>query len=61
MAKRILPMVIHNVDETGIWFKDTIKGEFYIFNWNPIKVLRTIFRGNAYLGFLPFLSKHIKI
>jgi len=57
--KRILPMVIEKVDRYGIWFRGTQDGHQYIFWWNPIKTIRTISNGDAYLGFLPFLTKHI--
>ena len=59
--KRILPMVIEKTDKCGIWFRGTQDGSQYIFWWNPLRTIRLIFTGNAYLGFFPFLSKHIKI
>ena len=53
-------MVISGVDREGITFKGTRSGEIYRFYWNPIRTLRVILSGRAYLGFPPLTTKHIK-
>lgn len=53
-------MVIDKIDWRGIWFKDTIYGYLYVFHWNPILTIRAFKRGTLYLGFFPFLTKHIR-
>lgn len=58
--KRILPMVIKKVDLQGIWFRGTKDGYQYVFWWNPIRTMRNLINGNFYMGFFPFLTKHIK-
>jgi len=60
MAKRLLPMVISGINWNGLWFRDTIYGYSYVFHWNPFKTIRNLINGNLYLGFFPFLSKHIR-
>ena len=61
MGKRFfLPMVIDKIDWRGIWFRDTIYGYLYVFHWNPILTIRAFKRGTLYLGFFPFLTKHIR-
>ena len=58
--KRIVPMVIEKVDKYGIWFRGTQNGLSYAFWWNPLRTLYGLIKGTLYLGFLPFLTKHIK-
>lgn len=53
-------MVIKKVDLQGIWFRGTKDGYQYVFWWNPIRTIRNLINGNFYLGFFPFLTKHIK-
>lgn len=58
----IAPMVYDHIDSEGIWWRGSKDGLLYIFYWNPIKVLYTIFFGKngCYFGFLPFKTKHLK-
>ena len=53
-------MVYNKIDKTGIWFKDTIFGDNYIFYWNPIKIICSLLNKNLYFGFFPLSTKHIK-
>ena len=54
------PMVINNINKIGIYFMDTKTHDYYVFYWNPIRAIKVLFKGDIYIGFLPFLSKHIK-
>ena len=54
------PMVYDHIDKTGIWWKGSKDGLFYIFYWNPIKTLWVLLKGNCYFGFLPFKTSHLK-
>ena len=61
MAKfRLIPMVYDHVDKEGIWWKGSKDGLFYIFYWNPIKLLHVLLFRTCYFGFLPFKTKHLK-
>ena len=53
--------VINHIDRQGIWFKSTQSGGLYVFYWNPLKVLCTIFCSRDWaLGWFPFHVNHIK-
>ena len=55
-------MVIHHIDKTGIWFRPTDgTNDLYVFYWNPLRVLNTIFRSPDWtFGWFPFHVNHIK-
>ena len=53
--------VIDHIDRQGIWFKSTQSGSLYVFYWNPLKVLCTIFCSRDWaFGWFPFHVNHIK-
>jgi hypothetical protein len=56
----LTPMVYDHVDKTGIWWKGSKDGFMYVFYWNPLRVLVTLFGGNCHFGFLPFKTSHLK-
>ena len=56
----IKPMVYDHMDRIGIWWKGSKDGLFYVFYWNPIKVMHTLLFRTVYFGFLPFKSSHLK-
>ena len=53
-------MVYDHVDKEGIWWKGSKDGLFYVFYWNPIKLIYGWLKRGLYFGFLPFLTKHLK-
>ena len=54
-------MVIHHIDKTGIWFRSTQGDGLYVFYWNPLRVLHTIFCSTDWaLGWYPFHVNHLK-
>lgn len=53
-------MVYDHVDKEGIWWKGSKDGLFYVFYWNPIKLIHVWLKRGLYFGFLPFLTKHLK-
>lgn len=57
---KIRPMVYSHINKTGIWFKGTKDGLWYLLSWNPLKWLYNLFSGIAVFGFLPFTTRHIK-
>lgn len=61
MAKfNLTPMVYDHIDKNGIWWKGSKDGYFYIFYWNPLKVLYSWIKNDIFFGFLPFKSAHLK-
>jgi hypothetical protein len=56
----IKPMVYDHIDKTGIWWKGSKDGLFYVFYWNPFKLLYVLLKGSCYFGFLPFKTSHLK-
>ena len=53
-------MVYDHMDKTGIWWKGSKDGLFYVFYWNPFKLLYVLLKGTCYFGFLPFKTSHLK-
>lgn len=53
-------MVYDHVDKEGIWWKGSKDGLFYVFYWNPIKLIYGWLKRGLYFGFLPFLTKHLR-
>jgi hypothetical protein len=53
-------MVYDHVDKEGIWWKGSKDGLFYVFYWNPIKLIYGWLKSGFYFGFLPFLTKHLR-
>ena len=56
----LLPMVYDHVDKEGIWWKGSKDGLFYVFYWNPIRLIYAWLKRGIYFGFLPFLTKHLR-
>lgn len=56
----LLPMVYDHVDKEGMWWKGSKDGLFYVFYWNPIKLIHAWLKRGLYFGFLPFLTKHLR-
>lgn len=53
--------VIDHINRYGIYFRPTQGGGLYVFYWNPLRVLYTIFFSNDWaLGWFPFHVNHIK-
>lgn len=54
-------MVFDRIDREGIRFYTTQTHEWYVFYWNPLKVIEVLFREkNWAFGFFPLSKKHIK-
>lgn len=56
----LLPMVYDHVDKEGIWWKGSKDGLFYVFYWNPIKLIHRWLNFGVHFGFLPFKSTHLR-
>lgn len=61
MSKHLKPMVFDHFCSSGIIWRCTTDGYAYIFYWNPIKNIKTMFSKckDWSFGFLPFSKKHV--